>query len=143
MDEIRGFKGEYRWLSNFWPVEVELNDMAFPTVENAYQAAKFSIGERKPFQKMTPLQAKKRGRLVELRSDWEDIKMDVMLGLLEQKFMCNSEMRDRLLDTGDALIVEDNTWGDRFWGVCDGEGENHLGRIIMSIRDRYVYKPEG
>lgn len=71
-----------------------------------------------------------------MRRDFDKHKLDFMEELLRRKFSDNNPiLRDRLIDTGDALIVEDNHWGDTFWGVCNGVGENHLGKLIMLIRD--------
>jgi len=69
-----------------------------------------------------------------MRNDWEEVKVSVMRDLIRQKFKPGSELSDRLLDTGDWLLEEGNTWGDTFWGVCDGVGENWLGRLLMERR---------
>ncbi len=69
-----------------------------------------------------------------LRAEWESMKLDVMEACVRDKFTRNADLRRRLLETGDAELVEGNTWGDRFWGVCDGEGENHLGRVLIKVR---------
>lgn len=81
----------------------------------------------------TPAIAKKLGRKVELRKDWESIKLDVMYELLCDKFDI-PELQQLLLDTGDAKLIEGNHWQDCFYGVCDGKGLNHLGKILMRIR---------
>ena len=139
MKQIRGFKDEYRWLSNFWFVPIHFDEpgITFPTVEHAYQAAKNPEDHwvRYILSKDTPGQAKKAGRVVLLRSDWEEVKVPIMEQLITMKFS-NPEMRQLLLDTGDIDIIEENYWGDRFWGVCNGRGHNMLGNIIMKERDR-------
>ena len=81
----------------------------------------------------TPGLAKKMGRSVSLRPDWEDIKDDVMLEGLYRKF-ADDELADWLLDTGDEELVEGNWWHDRYWGVCDGVGQNKLGKLLMKVR---------
>lgn len=132
---ILSFQGEFRWLSNFWPADVCLEGVHYDTVENAYQAAKcWNIADRLPFQTDTPGQAKRRGHAIQVREDWEEIKLQVMSDLVFQKFNNNQELRKKLLDTETCIIIEGNTWNDRFWGVCRGRGENHLGRIIMQTR---------
>jgi hypothetical protein len=78
-----------------------------------------------------PGEAKRRGRRATIRPDWEEVKLDVMEDLLRQKFV---GLARALVMTGDEELVEGNTWGDRFWGVCQGAGENHLGRLLMKIR---------
>ena len=82
----------------------------------------------------TPGLAKKMGRSVSLRPDWEDIKDDVMLEGLYRKFT-NDELAEWLLDTGDEELVEGNWWGDRYWGVCNGIGQNKLGKLLMKVRE--------
>jgi ribA/ribD-fused uncharacterized protein len=122
--------------SNFYPSAVVLDGAIYPSVEHAYQAAKFiDPVVRREFMDMTAGQAKRRGaKKTGLRPDWEEIKVGVMTGLIRQKFQHES-FRDKLLETEDRYIEETNHWGDRFWGVCEGKGENVLGKIIMEIRE--------
>lgn len=132
---ITSFDGEYRWLSNFWHARVTLDDVSYPTVENAYQAAKtLVLLAREQFERCTPAQAKRLGRKVKMRGDWERVKLRVMRDLLAQKFAPGSRLAGMLLATGKAEIIEGNHWGDRFWGVCNGTGQNHLGRLLMERR---------
>jgi ribA/ribD-fused uncharacterized protein len=140
-DEIDEFQGEYRWLSNFWVARVELDGVFYPTVENAYQAAKAPPGSREPFVSCTPTQAKKMGRVFEVE-DWPARKVGVMRALLAEKFAHGTPMAERLLATGAARLVEGNAWGDVFWGVCKGRGENMLGRLLMARRDVLRGLPE-
>lgn len=131
---IKSFSGDYRFLSNFYPVEVVLDGVTYPTVENAYQAAKtLDLEKRKEFLDVSPGFAKRLGQRLELRSDWDDVKLSVMTRLSEQKYM-QPDLREKLCDTYPQDLVEGNTWGDTFWGVCDGKGSNHLGQILMTIR---------
>lgn len=136
MEAVRAFRGKHEFLSNFYPSKVVLDGEEYQTVEAAFQAAKtFSLLSRNEIRKAkTPGQAKKIGRRVVLRPDWESVKIDVMRLLLSQKFVQGSELADRLIETGDAELVEGNSWHDTFWGVCDGVGENHLGRLLMEVR---------
>ncbi len=138
MNAIHGFRGEYRWLSNFWASDtgIEMDGELYTTVEHAYQAAKtVNLEARKPLQRvLKPGEAKRMGRGLPLRGDWERVKLDVMLSLLRKKFTRDPDMREKLLATGDAEIVEDNDWEDTFWGVCRGKGSNHLGKLIMQVR---------
>lgn len=135
---IKSFSGEYRWLSNFWRVPITLDGELYPTVEHAYQAAKtLDHMARAKIQKLSaPSAAKRAGYKVMIRSDWEEIKLDVMYQMVKAKFS-HQKLKDLLLETGDRDIIEGNSWGDTFWGVCDGEGENHLGKIIMRVREEY------
>jgi ribA/ribD-fused uncharacterized protein len=134
--EVSFFRGSYRFLSNFYPAVVVFEGKRYPTVEHAFQAAKTDdVVERARIGAAdTPAKAKAMGRRVALRKDWENVKLDVMLELLRKKFG-RPELRDLLLDTGDAKLIEGNTWNDRFWGVVDGQGKNHLGRLLMKVRD--------
>lgn len=132
--DILEFQGEHRWLSNFWPATVTLDGVIFPSIEHAYQAAKTHPSQREPFQNCTAGQAKKLGRTVEMRADWEQVKVPTMRLLIEQKFAPCTDLGEKLKATGDGKIVEGNQWGDVFWGVCGGRGQNWLGRLIMERR---------
>jgi len=135
---IKEFKGEYRWLSNFTPCKVLLDGVEYPSTENAYQASKTLIyAERQPFTSMTAGQAKRAGRKVTMRDDWDNVKLDVMENLNRQKYL-TEPLKSMLIKTGDVEIQEGNTWGDTFWGICNGVGQNNLGKIIMKIRKEIV-----
>jgi N-glycosidase YbiA len=139
INHISSFTGDHRFLSNFYPAEVELDGIKYPSVEHAYQAAKTTDKkERKQFHKRplpTAAESKKLGKNLDLRSDWEGVKLDVMKQLLIQKF-AHPDLKEKLLETGDALLVEGNYWGDTFWGVDKRKGgQNHLGKLLMKIRD--------
>lgn len=133
-DTIRYFDGKYFFLSNFYCRPVEYNGFVFDNNEAAFQAAKcpYRMAE---FCGLNPSEAKRLGRRVHLRSDWEAIKDHVMYDVCMAKFTQNPDLAERLIQTGDALLEEGNTWGDKVWGVCDGVGENRLGKILMRIRD--------
>jgi len=135
MERIEGFKGEFEFLSNFAPVRVVLSGVEYPTVEHAYQAAKsLDVNERLIIQKAkSPGQARKLGRLITMRPDWEDVKEHVMRDLLIQKF-AQPRFMEPLLATGDAYLEETNWWKDRYWGVYKGKGLNRLGYLLMEIR---------
>lgn len=136
---ITKFQGETRWLPNFQAVDVQLDDVTYLTTEHAYQAAKtLDPAMRESIRTAaTPGIAKRLGQAVALRGDWEDVKRDVMLDLLRQKYR-QEPLLSKLIATGDALLVEGNAWGDRFWGVCGGVGENWLGRLTMQVRDEII-----
>ncbi len=136
MDQVSFFRGSYRFLSNFYPSWVEFDGQRYSTVEHAFQAAKtFDHEERGRIRRTeTPSAAKALGRQATLRPDWERVKLDVMLDLLRQKFG-HKHLADLLLGTGTAHLEEGNTWNDTFWGVVDGRGKNHLGRLLMKVRE--------
>lgn len=136
---IDSFKGENFYLSNFYEALVTYGGITFRNNEAAFQAHKCEDPEaRKEFVHLNPSEAKKKGRHVKLRPDWEDVKTDIMRGIVWAKFTQNHDLADKLLSTGDAVLEEGNNWGDRIWGVVwEGGrkvGENRLGRILMDTR---------
>jgi ribA/ribD-fused uncharacterized protein len=138
---IDRFAGDYRFLSNFYPAEVLLDGIIYRTVEHAYQAAKTEDeGERRKIRKaQRAAEAKSLGGQVKMRPGFENAKIQVMYNLLEQKFS-KGELRQKLLDTGNAKLVEGNDWNDKFWGSVDGVGKNWLGRLLMEIRSNLQSK---
>lgn len=136
MTVIDRFSGGYRFLSNFYPCKVEYENLIYPSVEHAYQAAKsFNPIDRKSMQNVnTAGGAKRLGRSFSLRRDWEEVKIDIMKELLATKFD-RQPLRNMLLATGVAFLIEGNNWGDDFWGVYTHQGKNHLGKLLMEIRD--------
>ena len=136
----RGFREEYFFLSNFYPLAHHLMDkfaITYSTVEHAYQAAKTDVrGEREMIASaLTPGDAKRWGKKVTIRPDWSKIKLVVMKDLLKRKFK-DVTLKDRLVKTGDEELIEWNTWGDEFWGknITTGKGDNHLGVLLMELR---------
>src|SRR5882724_2695109 len=136
LPKIDSFQGEYRFLSNFFPATVEFEGLVYPDVEHAYQSAKtLDMDQRRQIAALpTPTQAKHAGEALKQRSDWPAIKFDVMERCVRYKFTHHLELAEKLLATGDAYLEEGNTWKDRIWGVYQGQGENHLGKILMKIR---------
>lgn len=135
---INEFKDEYFFLSNFYKAKVEFEGIVYLNNEAAFQAQKcLNKEDRKQFANLNPSEAKKLGRSVVLRKDWENIKIDVMKKIVRAKFEQNLDLREKLLETGDAHLEEGNTWGDRIWGTVNGFGANNLGKILMEIRTEY------
>jgi hypothetical protein len=143
MPPITHFHGDHFFLSNFYPIALTVEGDVYPTLEHAYQALKtFDPAERQTVREAgSPSKAKRLGRRVTLRADWEKIKFDLMRDLLRQKF-AHPDLRQLLLDTGAAELIEGNTWGDRVWGctVSAGQwiGQNHLGKLLMEVRDEIL-----
>lgn len=135
---ITKFWNEYRWLSNFHRCHIKYLGLSFNNVEEAYQAAKCTDSvEQKEFVGIGPLEAKHKGnRCRSFRPDWDSVRVSVMRELLRCKFYYNDDLCDLLLATGDADLVEGNHWGDQFWGVCKGEGQNMLGKLLMEVREQ-------
>lgn len=132
---INSFKGEYRWLSNFAEVTIVYNGITFSTTEAAFQAEKASNPKiRQIFSIIGPGLAKSLGQEIRLRTYWEMDKDRVMYEVNKLKFT-QEPYKSKLLTTGDQELVEGNNWGDMYWGVCNGFGENRLGKILMKIRE--------
>ena len=126
----------YDFLSNFYMSTVSFEGQLYPSVEHAYQASK-SIDQRTREiirKAKTPAEAKKLGQGICVRENWEDIRLDIMKTLVREKFS-NPFLTHRLLATGDCTLILNNKWNDKFWGVCRGEGENWLGKILMVVRE--------
>jgi len=137
---ILEFKGKYAFLSNFAHAEFMWDGIYWWNSEAAYQAAKVLDREARLRISMliNPVHAKKLGKRVAMRSDWEAVKYDTMHEIVLAKFTQNPHLKEELLATGDAHLEEGNTWNDRIWGVCppgSGDGKNWLGLILMSVRE--------
>ena len=129
---------QYRFLSNFYEARVAYNGLVYGSNEAAFQAQKCMTEEEKiPFTGYGPGKSKGLGRRVPLRPDWEQVKVGIMEDIVRAKFTQHPELAAKLLATGDKVLVEGNTWGDTCWGVDmrTGQGENHLGRILMKVRE--------
>lgn len=159
MDVIAEFQDDYRFLSNFWflPLGYTIkldgflgltDDLQYTTVEHAYQAAKsLDMNDRVAITRISnPGTAKRYARTIQVRSDWESVKLPLMIDLVRQKFQVPS-LQQKLLNTGDAILIEGNHWHDNYWGICEckackqkyygeNEAKNWLGRILMKIRDQ-------
>jgi len=127
----------YEFLSNFHPSTVRFDGVLYPTVEHAYQASKSLDPKVRDLirRAKSPADAKKLGQGISLRPDWEEKKLQIMEGLIREKFE-NPFLRPLLLSTENSLLILNNKWNDRFWGVCRGIGENWLGKILMAERER-------
>lgn len=137
---ITEFQGMYRFLSNFWECPVTLDGFRYRSAEHAYQAAKATTRNQALLvaAAFTPGEAKRRGRSVTVRPDWEQVKDAIMLQIVRAKFSQNQDLKEQLLATDDLPLEEGNYWGDRYWGVCpagSGDGKNRLGEILMQVRD--------
>lgn len=136
------FENEFEFLSNFSKSEIVLDGIIYPTVEHFFQAMK----TEDPIQRAeiaaapTPGKAKRLGRHVQLRSDWEEVKDQCMLDALRLKF-ADEDLSHKLQETGDKWLEEGNDWHDNYWGVChcikcqDIMGKNHLGKLLMKVRE--------
>ena len=133
---IDSFKYPFAFLSNFHVcVPFMYDGIEYTTVEAAYQAQKsLNLLDRMALATMSATDAKRAGKKLQLRSDWNDVRLKIMKELVTIKFQ-QPDLKLCLIMTGKEEIVEGNWWNDTFWGVCRGEGENHLGKILMQVRD--------
>ena len=133
---IDSFRGQYYFLSNFYNADVEYDGITYKNNEAAFQAQKvLSDGEKLRFSELDPRKAKKLGRKVKLRKDWNDVKDNYMYEICKAKFTQHEDLAQKLLETGDEELVEGNKWNDTYWGVCNGKGKNQLGKTLMRIRE--------
>ncbi len=145
---ISGFFGDYRFLSNFYPLEngVFLNELCFPSVENAYQAAKWPEHERTKFINISAGESKKLGKQAPNfnGAKWNKKKYDIMAELVRQKFTNNHILKQKLLLTDGFVLEEANSWGDTYWGVNEKRyGINALGEILMNVRSNLIQLEKG
>lgn len=139
-DGIDSFRGEYEFLSNFYPAKLVFDGIAFLNSEAAYQAQKCAFaGDRAQFSRLSADEAKRLGRKVSLRQDWDRVKPDLMARVVRAKFSQHPRLAKKLLETGDRTLIEGNRWHDVYWGMDlkTREGENHLGRILMALRREF------
>lgn len=144
------FDGQYDWLSNFYVRPVRVGNLTFSNNEAAFQGAKYKAAlcdqaeQYRYLEKMVqadPQTAKNMGRRIPLDLDkWEFIKVTCMREVVKAKFDQHADLHTKLIETGAALLVEGNHWGDKFWGRCDGKGLNVLGSILMELRGYYFWK---
>lgn len=138
-DRIKAFVGDFEFLSNFYITPVTFEGVTYPSAEHAFQAAKTKDKvKRYYFSKHieTPGQAKRAGRKLRLRQDWEEVKIDIMEQIIRDKFS-RDPLKSKLYVTGTLELIEGNYWGDQFWGVCEkkGWGRNMLGKTLMKVRE--------
>lgn len=134
---INEFRGHYYFLSNFFSAPVTWDGITYQNNEAAFQSAKvLDRSIRKEFSTLDASLAKRKGRHVQLRPDWEDVKYDIMYEICLAKFSQNEDLKIKLLKTGSEYLEEGNTWGDMIWGTVNGKGHNYLGQILMKVRQK-------
>ena len=135
MTSITEFRGKYYFLSNFYNASVTYDGLTYQNNEAAFQAQKCTtLTGKQRFTDLNPSEAKKLGRRVQLRTDWEQVKIQIMYEIVLAKFKQNPDLAALLLNTGEAHLEEGNTWGDKIWGTVNGVGANNLGKILMRVR---------
>jgi ribA/ribD-fused uncharacterized protein len=140
VNDVRGFFGDYRFLSNFYPSPVEINGKKYETNEHFFQASKACNDQDHEYVRTanSPGVAKQRGRRIQVREDWEKVRLNVMLDGLVAKFEQNPLLGEKLAKTSPRYLEETNTWGDQFWGVANGKGCNNLGKLLMFVRETFI-----
>lgn len=142
--EIRGFFGTYRFLSNFHRSPVFIDGCFYPSSEHAYMAQKTHNKYIKDIfsdENMSSKEARAEGQKIELREDWEEVKVQMMYNCLLSKFLNGEKERKMLLATGDKYLEELNYWKDFFWGAdLNGKGQNNLGKLLMRVRQELSIK---
>lgn len=141
MEKITSFRGKNYFLSNFYPCKVEYNGYIFPSVEHAFQAAKCDrpTDVKLILNAKTPKVAKLLGKRVKIKIDWEAKKKDILFKLLLEKFK-DGNLKAMLLNTNKLKLVEENSWHDKYWGICvcvkcKSTGANVLGELLMRVRN--------
>lgn len=141
MEKINTFRGQNDFLSNMYPCTIRYKGILFSCAEAAYQYHKLiPCKETLGFWKLDGKEAKQLGRKLKMKPNWDNEKIKVMTEIVTEKFKQNANLMIKLLDTGDTHLEEGNQWGDTYWGTVNGKGENHLGKILMEIREKYKYK---
>lgn len=136
---VRGFVGDYKWLSNFYPCRVEYEGLVYRSSEGAYQSAKFPAGERVVYTTLGAAAAKALAHSRVVDAVWWAGREDqVMRDVVWAKFSQNPDLAARLVATGEKFLEETNWWNDTYWGVYQGKGKNMLGQILMETRARLL-----
>lgn len=141
---IKAFTDSYFFLSNFYNSPVEFEGLVYQNTEAAFQSIKvINKEDRKDFCNLNPSQAKLKGRRINLRPDWEEVKDIYMYRIVKNKFLQNPKLKNLLIKTGDEELEEGNTWHDNYWGNCYCSrcknilGKNKLGIILMQVREEF------
>ncbi len=140
MGTIDSFTDRYWYLSNFYIAPIEFEGVTYPSNEHAFQAAKTMdrVLRAKICAAVSADAAKRMGRELALRSDWGEVRYDIMMQIVRSKF-ADESLKEQLLSTGRAELIEGNTWDDQTWGCTLNSnrkwvGKNWLGKILMEIR---------
>lgn len=132
------FRGRYYFLSNFYPCSIEIDGLRYESAEAAFQGQKNSQYAHMFTGSVTPLEAKRLGKRVPIDvGEWNARRLSVMEKVVRAKFEQNPKLQQLLLATTEP-IVEDNNWGDTYWGKCRGIGSNHLGQILQEVRNSLI-----
>ena len=138
-DVINQFNGEYDFLSNRFGCRFVWQGLQYGNAEAAFQSSKcMDASERKAYAGCSADKAALKGREQAPFPGWEDARLNIMGSILRAKFEQNLSLMKKLTDTGSCILINGNNKQETYWGVdlYSWQGENHLGRIIMDIRDK-------
>ena len=150
---IGSFSGDLEFLSNMYKIPIYFNESkydnfqpdfkVYPSSENLYQALKCKyIKDRELFQNVDPYKSKRIGKTIEIRYGWDNVRLEAMQLAIDLKFK-NIELAEKLINLPDDKIIEFNNWGDRFFGICNGEGLDHLGKILRAKKQQIIKDKQG
>jgi ribA/ribD-fused uncharacterized protein len=154
MNFQKSFSGDMEWASNFYDAPIifdgeknrlqeiypqfQFDALKYRSTEHLFQALKATNHDDKELVRLSqnPAMSKKNGKKIFMRMDWPYVKQDAMRVALFLKFTQHPDLLIKLLQTDNDPLVEYNSWGDTYWGVCTktGKGENWLGRLLMELR---------
>jgi ribA/ribD-fused uncharacterized protein len=129
-------KDPYGFLNNFYRARFFIYGRWWNFVEAPYQSEKTSIQSEKDaiWSAVKPMESRLLGQKVAMRPDWDQVKRQVMHECCLAKFLQHADLRKKLLDTGDEVLIEDSPI-DWYWGCgADGTGKSVLGQVLMQIR---------
>jgi len=142
---IDKFEGDYRFLSNFWECPILWNGVTYKSAEHFYQARKAITPEdHEKIRNASVSECKRIGNRIDIRDDWDSIKIRVMDDVVFLKFTQNKDLQIKLMKTFPSRLVEGNTWHDNFWGNCTCKkcskqfGKNYLGQTLEHWRQMFI-----
>lgn len=143
MDKIVGFNGEYEFLSNSYNCKIydEKDKLTYSNIESALIAQKSTdFGTRRKFTRLNAMKARKKESSIPDNYEWEDNKDKIMYSFIVDKFKKGSSLADKLIKTGNKILINAVSYPDEYYGVHYGKGENKLGKMLMKRREELLSK---
>ena len=135
---INNFGYPYKFLSNYYESRVKYDGIVYLSSEAAFHAQKtFNLDDKLHFTQLSPPESKFKAKNMQIREDWDRVKDAIMYSVVYNKFKQRKDIRDKLIATGDAILIGGNPYNDKYWGVSnnDGNGLNKLGLILERVRE--------